>query len=67
MNVTTTYKAMSDADKAALKVLQAEEIARTGREIKLGDMVAALTPGFPDPEYLSIPPLVKNALDAVAA
>ena len=39
-------------DKAALKALQAEEKARTGREISLSDIIAAVTPGLPTPAYL---------------
>jgi hypothetical protein len=52
-NVMTAYKAMSVEDKAALKALQAEEAARTGREVGLSDIIAAVTPGMKNPAYLN--------------
>ena len=47
-----TYKAMGPEDKDALKQLKAETEKRIGRDISLGDMIRAVTPGMETPEYL---------------
>jgi len=52
-NNAQLYAAMSPDDKAALKALKTEEEKRTGRIISLTDIIAAVTPGKPDPAYLS--------------
>jgi hypothetical protein len=52
MNVMQEYKTWSDADKAALRDLRAEVAAKIGSEPKLGDMIAAVTPGVETPAYL---------------
>lgn len=52
MNVMQEYKTWSDADKAALRDLRAEVAAKIGDEPKLGDMIAAVTPGVETPAYL---------------
>jgi hypothetical protein len=52
MNVMQEYKTWSDADKAALRELRAEVTAKIGVEPKLSDMIYAVTPGLPTPDYL---------------
>lgn len=55
MSISTfseAYKAMSQEDKAALHQLKEETAKRLGREVSLGDMLRAVTPGFETPEHL---------------
>lgn len=65
VSASKAHRDMSEADKAALKQLQGEEIIRTGRQVKLVDIIAAVTPGMADPEYLTQPmlaaPITVNA------
>ena len=51
-DVSETFKAMSQEDKAALKALQAEESTRIGKPLSLREIIEAVTPGMPDPDYL---------------
>jgi len=47
------YKKYSEGDKAALRALQAETQAKLGiPEIKISDMLAAVTPGIETPAFL---------------
>lgn len=52
MSVMNHYREMSDADKAALKQLQAEASAKLGRAITLAEMIQAVTPSEPWPKTL---------------
>ena len=49
MNAMQVYKEYSEADKAALKQLQAEEEKRLNRKVQLSEMIAAVTPGMETP------------------
>ena len=51
-NAMIEYKGMSADDKAALKELQDYAKSKTGADVKLADMIAAVTPGMDTPEYL---------------
>lgn len=55
-NLAQLYGGMSAEDKQALKEIKAEEEKRTGKVIPLSDIIAATTPGMPDPAYLSARP-----------
>lgn len=52
MNAMTEYKTYSDEDKAALKALKSEAEAKIGGDIKLADMISAVTPGLVTPDHL---------------
>ncbi len=52
MSIMQAYKEMGPEDRAAVKELQAEETARTGKPVSLSEILAAVTPGEPDPAYL---------------
>lgn len=51
-NINQVWIGMSAEDRTAAKELMAEEIARTGRKITIGDIIKAVTPGLEEPEYL---------------
>lgn len=51
-NFAEVYKAMSAADKQALKELKDEVEKRTGKQFTIGDMLRAVTPGFETPPTL---------------
>lgn len=42
MNVMMFYKTMSEADKLALKALQAEETSRRGAPVQLSEMIDSI-------------------------
>jgi len=46
------YRKMSESDKNALHALKAEAQVRLGVEIKISDMLAAVTPGIETPAFL---------------
>jgi hypothetical protein len=48
----TEYRTYTDGDKAALKELSAYAKDKIGKEVKTGDMIAALTPGLETPAEL---------------
>jgi len=52
-DVHAAYKGMSQADKAALQALKAEEESRVSRPLSIGDILRAVTPGLEQPEYLN--------------
>jgi hypothetical protein len=57
-DVSETFKSLSQEDRAALKELQHEETLRMkskGRNdpVSLSEIIQAVTPGMPDPAYLS--------------
>lgn len=49
---TTAFKAMTDEDKAALRELQEYAKQKTGQDVKLADIIAAVTPSMETPAYL---------------
>ena len=51
-NAMTEFKTYTDGDKAALRELTAYAKDKTGKEVKTGDMIAALTPGLETPAEL---------------
>lgn len=51
-SIGAAYRAMSPEDKAALQELKKQESTRIGKEVSLGDIIRAVTPGQPQPDYL---------------
>ena len=52
MNAAQRYRHYTNEDKAALKELKAETEAKLSRDVKLGDMIAAVEPEMETPEEL---------------
>jgi hypothetical protein len=51
-NAMTEFKSYTDADKVALRELTAYAKEKTGKDVKTGDMICALTPGLETPKEL---------------
>jgi hypothetical protein len=52
MNAMTEYKEYTDGDKQALRDLIVYAKAQTGKDVKTGDMIAAVSPGLETPVEL---------------
>lgn len=52
VNAMTEFKNYTDGDKAALRELTQYAKDKTGKDIKTGEMIAALTPGMETPPEL---------------
>jgi len=53
MNVMKAYQAMSAEDKNALAELRKSEAVRLGRDISLGEIISAVTPGMKTPDFFN--------------